>query len=153
MKKIFSVALVLVMLFALTVSAAALSSPTGRSFYKIDVDHTGSGTAYSDKTKIDVNSDGVVTLTAEDGDDPFDHWNIDGDYEIREGDLSSPVLRIIPLSDIHATAVFGNGSDGGKKGNDSNTSPKTGDPLVAVIGLMALALAAGVVATKKIKES
>ena len=165
MKRFASIVLALVMVLALTVSVAAKGSPTGKDYYSITtsaIPSDGSlGGASSDKNKVDTSivktDDGLVILTATEKNGKFDHWEITGDYEIVEGSLSSLVLKIRPLSDVKAVAVF---KDSGSKStpdtptkpNDSGTSPKTGDPLLLVIGLAVLALGAGAFAVKKIKE-
>lgn len=106
MKKVVSIALVLMMVFALTISAAALPSPQGKTYYNIHVDSEGSGSATTDKTKVEKGSDDIITLTASEEDGFFTLWIIDGDYEIVEGDEESPVFKIRPKSDINATASF-----------------------------------------------
>ena len=171
MKRIASVALALIMVFALAATFAAKDSPVGKDFYDISVGYSpadGSlGTAASDKGSVkisDPDENGNVTLTATaKGDGVFDKWTIDGDYDIVSGSLTDPVIVIKPKSDIKATAQFkapgstpdessskGSGSQSG--GNESQSSPKTGDPIWIVIGLSVLALGAGALAVKKIKE-
>lgn len=244
MKKIISVALALVMVFALTMSVAAKDSPSAKGYYSITVSTEpadGSlGTADTDKAQVDktaTGSDAEVTLTAEETDGFFTLWIIEGDYEIVDGDLEYPELVIIPKSDIHAIASFsieeefltmtakakGDGTatvspasvpkgsnqlvtftatdgkdtftewileckydivegslksrtlvirpytdvhgtavftsdgtssnvSGGGSANTGTTSPKTGDPLFIIIGLAVLALGAGALAVKRIKE-
>ena len=162
MKKIVSLALVLMLVFALTISVAAkVDSPSGKDHYAIttayDPGDGSLGTASSDKNQVDVTASGddaLVHLTASQTKGVFSKWTISGDYEIVEGDLNSPKLTIIPKSDIHAVAVFkGSGvSTPDDSGNKSDTSPKTGDPLLFVLALGILALGAGAVAVKKIKE-
>ena len=114
MKKVISVALALLLVFALTASFAAKDSPEGKEYYNITVSwepEDGSlGTAETDKNKVAKDAtgdDAIVTLTAlEDGDGYFTLWIIEGDYEIVEGDESSTVLKIRPKSDIHAIASY-----------------------------------------------
>lgn len=174
MKKLIAVTLALVMIFALTVTVAAKDSPVGRDYYSITVAYNPSdgsiGTASGDKSSVQVSApdeDGYVTLTAiAKGDGAFDQWIIEGDYELISGSLTDPVIVIKPKSDINATAKFKNAgstpdekssskSDSEKPssgGNDSQSSPKTGDPLWIVLGLAVLALGTGALAVKKIKE-
>ena len=164
MRKLVSIALVLVMVFAMTVSASALISPGAKDHFGITVGTSPSdgslGSASTDKDSVQVteNEDGTVTLTAEEkGNGKFSHWEIEGDYDIVEGSLTSKTIVIRPKSDIHAVAVF---EEDGKKAtadttvkpNNSNTSPKTGDPMFIVFGLAVLVLGAGALAVKKIKE-
>ena len=162
MKRIISVALVLVVMFTLAINVAAAESPRGKDYYKITVGHypaDGSlGDASSDKDKVEIkeNPDGTVTLTAkEKGNGTFIKWVISGDYDIVTGSLTSKSMTIIPKSDIHADAYFeapGSTPDSPSNPNTDKTSPKTGDPMLLVFGIAALALGVGVFAVKKIKE-
>ena len=165
MKRLISVALALVMIFALTATFAAKSSPSGEDYYSIVVKYTpadGSlGTASGDKSSVKVSEpdpDGNVTLTAVNkGQGAFIKWTIDGEYDLVSGKLTDAVIVIKPKSDITAVAEFekpGATPDQKptEKPNDSQTSPKTGDPMWIILGLAVLALGAGAVAVKKIKE-
>ena len=163
MKRMISVVLALVMIFALAATVAAKSSPVGKDFYDIGVSYKpadGSlGTASGDKDKVkisDPDEDGNVTLTAvKKGDGSFEKWIIDGDYDIVSGSLTDSVIVIKPKSDIKAVAQFAGATPDQKpteKPNDSQTSPKTGDPMLIILGLAILALGAGACAVKKIKE-
>lgn len=165
MKKLVSVVLALVMIFALTATVAAEISPTPKEHYNIVVEYDPSdgslGTADSDKKTVEVDAvgeDGEVKLTAvEKGNGEFVKWTIEGDYEIISGSLTDPVLVIKPKSDIHAIAYFtqpGSTPDSPSKPSnpdEGTSSPKTGDPLWIVLGLSILALGLGAVAVKKIK--
>lgn len=111
MKKLISVALVLVMLFAVTAaSASALDSPGGKKYHSITTSAEGQGTASSDKNKVDKEpatpEDGYVTLTAVEDGGYFTKWVMDGTYNIITGDEYSDVFVIEPTSDIHAIANF-----------------------------------------------
>lgn len=163
MKKVISIALALVMVFALTVSASAKGSPTGKEFFKITVGFSPSdgsyGDAGTDKNKVIVDAvgdDGTVRLTANEKDyGKFSHWEIKGDYELIEGTLTDKSIVIRPNSDIDAVAYFKNTDGSTSKvpvSNNNNTSPQTGDPLYIVLGLAALAFGTGALAVKKIKE-
>ena len=112
----------------------------------------GNGYGTTDKSKVPVGSDEVVTLTAVEVNDTFEQWELYCDYTIVEGSLKSKVLKIIPYTDIRAVAYFKGASKSGT-GDDSKTSPKTGDPLYAVIPFMAIALAAAFISMKKLKEN
>lgn len=170
MKKILSVALALVMIFALAVSVAAKDSPEPKSYYIITVawmpDDGSFGDAKTDKNKIAVEAtgdDALVTLSAEQVEGIFTHWTIDGEYDVVEGDLQSKKLVIKPSTDIHAVAAFESSQSPTSattvptvkptsSSSSSSSSPKTGDPLYIVLGLAVLALGAGFLAVKKIKE-
>lgn len=231
MKRIFAIALAIVLVFAFTVSVAAKSSPTGKQYYKITISVEGSGTARSSANKIikasgdtviltaeeldgyftrwiitgdydavdgtisekvftirpksdiyaianfsiDANvlhitgqavgggsviishevvgkgTDTIVTLTAVDGEEKFVEWEIKSDYKIVEGTLKTRVLKIIPYTDIVATARFNGAAKPGKP-DDSDTSPRTGDPLYVVIPFMAIALAGLFISMKKLRK-
>ena len=110
------------------------------------------GTASVDKPRIAKDQGIVVTLTATETNGTFVEWDLQCDYNIVEGDLKSKVLKIEPLTDIHAIAYFKGASKPGDKDEDK-TSPKTGDPLFAVIPFMMLALAAAFIASKKLRAS
>ena len=167
MKKLVSVVLALVMIFALTATVAAEVSPVGKDYYSIVVGYDpadGSlGTAGGDKSNVKVDAvgeDGEVQLTAVNkGNGEFIEWVIDGEYEIISGSLTDPVIVIKPLSDINAVAKFtapGTTPDSSSKTTNPDTSkssPKTADPLWIVLGMAVLALGAGALAVKKIKES
>lgn len=167
MKRFISVALALVMIFALAATVAAKDSPVGRDYYAIEVGYDpadGSlGTAGGDKSNVRVDAvdeDGTVKLTAINKDNgEFIGWEISGEYEIVSGSLNDLVIVVRPLSDIKAIAKFkssatpdSSSSKSSSGSNDDKTSPKTGDPLWIVLGLAVLALGAGALAVKKIKE-
>lgn len=167
MKKLVSVVLALVMIFALTATFAADESPVGKDRYSIVVGYDpadGSlGTAGGNKSNVKVDAvgeDGEVKLTAvKEGNGEFIKWVIEGKYDIVSGSLTDPVIVIKPLSDINAVAKFaapGTTPDSSSKPanpDNSKSSPKTSDPLWIVLGMAVLALGAGALAVKKIKES
>ncbi len=149
MKKIIALVLAMTLVFALAVSTAALKSPEPDEYFYINVNINGSGNAYAQPYRIEKGSEEPITLTAPEGD--FVRWEISGDYKLVDGKLTDKVIKIIAYSDLTVDAVF---ADAGKKsdgGNESSTSPKTGDTVYYVIGMMALAMAAALVARKKIK--
>ena len=100
-------ALVIVASVVVTVSAATTyDSPTPTDFYSVTAKAEGSGSATADPVKVEKNSDGTSTLTANEGDGFFTKWILTGSYEIISGDEYSTVLVIKPLSDVEATASF-----------------------------------------------
>ena len=115
MKKVLSIALILVVAFTLTISAAAeYISPVPKEYYDINIGvepNTNYGTAIASSDKVQRDSDDTVTLTASDKNGFFNDWVIEGDFEIVEGDLNSPVIKIRPKSDIKATANFSKEKD------------------------------------------
>lgn len=105
MKKVISIALVALMIFALaTASFSALESPETEGKYSISISTEGDGSAVADKKGVD--ADGTVTLTATEGNGFFTKWIIRGDYTPVNGTEYSPVFTIMPHSDITATASF-----------------------------------------------
>lgn len=233
MKRFAALTLVLVLIFALTVSVGAKDSPTGKQYYSINTRVEGDGIIASDPIKVEKGTDGKVTLTATDGKGFFTRWIITGDYDIVDGSIEDPVFTIIPKSDLDVignfsedeeylhmyaysddetlgeayvdipvvkkgsdtvvtfTAVETNGTfiewtfecdfklvsgdtkskevkiipytdvtgiayfktaPAPDKRDDSESAPKTGDPLPYVAAVMLLALGAAVVSVKKLKK-
>ena len=118
----------------------------------VEVDTPGNGTAYVDLPKVQKGTETVVTFTAEEDGDEFIEWEFFCEYKIVSGDLKSKVIKIIPYTDIHAVAHFKNGQQQPSNPDDSEESPKTGDPLPYALPVMALAFGAAVVAAKKLKK-
>lgn len=117
MKKLISVALALVLVFTLTVSVAALGSPTAKSYYAITVTTEpadGSfGTASASTNQVQKGTNGTVKLEATEGAGYFTLWIIKGKYDVvacEEGYEDTPEealwLEIRPRSDIQAIANF-----------------------------------------------
>ena len=137
MKKVISIALVAMMIFALaTASFYAADSPKPEGKYKVTVSTEGSGTAAS--STISVAEDGTVTLTATEGDGYFTKWIMTGNYTVVSGDEYSPVFTIKPTSDITAIASFSvekdyltifvdNSGDGSVSANPTKVKKGSGD--------------------------
>ena len=130
-------------------------------YYTMTVSVIGDGTATVDPVKVKIGSNGTATFTAVDGKDKFVDWTLECVYDVVEGSSTSKTLVIRPYSDVHGIAKFmgdsssstpASSSKSSSGSNQSGTSPKTGDPLFVVIGLAVLALGAGALAVKKIKE-
>lgn len=151
MKKILAAILALTLVFAMAVSVGAKVSPTPKEFFDVTVRTEGSGDADADPYKVEKNEDGSSTLTATEKNGKFQRWEIEGEYEILEGSLTSKVIRIRPLSDIVATAIFTEGSKGDSNPNTDSTSPKTGDMLFYALGMLTVALGVGVFAFRKVR--
>lgn len=115
----------------------------------VEVDTPGNGTAEVDIPKVLKGSDTQVTFTANEADDEFIEWEFFCEYTIVSGDLKSKTITIIPYTDIHGVAHFKQGAQPPKP-DDSDTSPKTGDPAAKVLPFMILALCAAFVATRKL---
>ena len=164
MKRIVTLLLAVILMLGVCMPVAAVASPTPVEYYSIQVGLQGKGYVETDKTGVQAESDEVVTLWAREflNEDtgqveiPFIRWDITGSYNIVEGDLNSTILKIIPYSDIVATAIFTGGENQTPTFTDrSATSPKTGqNPLPVYIALALLvAGATGVmIGTKGLKR-
>lgn len=111
MKRVISIALVALMIFALTVSASALDSPGPKDYYKIEVGSQGKGHATESTDKVEIGTDNTVTFNAYEDGGFFTKWIIDGKYTIVSGDEYSPVLVVRPESNVNATAYFSEEKD------------------------------------------
>lgn len=157
MKRIISVALVVMMVLALTMSVAAATteSPVEEYWY-MSAEAVGAGKASVDPVKVLKNSDDTVTFTATEDGGKFVKWEFQCEFEVVSGTVAADntstdkVVVLKPKSDIHGIAYF-EGGDKPEKKDDSSSSPKTGYPVLAVFGVMTLAACAGVFAAKKIK--
>lgn len=109
----------------------------------------GDGTASADPGRVKKGSGDTVTLVATDGSDQFIKWELHCDYDVISGDVKSRVMVIRPLTDGNAIAYFSSSGNGGT--SNGSTSPKTGDTLLAVLGMMVVALGLGVFAFKKVR--
>ena len=127
-------------------------------YLNMTVSVIGDGTADVNPAKVKKGSGDLVTFTATDGKDTFVNWTLECQYDIVEGSLTSRKLVIRPYTDVHGIAKFSgstpdtSSSKSSSSGSSSSTSPKTGDPLWIILGLAVLALCAGALAVKKIKE-
>ena len=110
-KRVISIALVALMIFALTVSASALVSPGQKDYYKIEVDAVGKGHATKSTDKIQIGSDGTVTFNAYEDGGFFTKWIIDGKYDVLSGDEYADIMVIKPGSNIKAVAYFSEEKD------------------------------------------
>lgn len=107
MKRFISIALVLMMVVALTVTAAsAKESPIPKDYYRIEVGSEGKGTATKSTDRIKMGSDDDVTFNAYEAGGFFTKWIVDGKYDVISGDEYDPVFVIRPRSDVKAIAHF-----------------------------------------------
>ena len=148
MKRIIALLMLVLITFSLcaSTSVAALPSPTGVSYYMINVEIKGHGGVTTSDWKVVANEGNIVTLTATESDSPFVFWNLKGDFELVDGMQTDKVLTIRPLSDILTIATFEDGLDEvavTENRDISPTSPKTGqDALPVYIILMVMVVAA-----------
>lgn len=158
MRKITVLFLALLLIFNLGIlSISAAESPIAVSYYAMQVAIDGHGHAEVDKVSIPTESDELVTFTALPGERyHFIGWKIKGTYDIAEGNIYSPTIKLRPISDIFATAIF-NDADGTVATMDTSPiSPKTGQSSLPVfLALAALVLSVSsimMINTKKIKR-
>lgn len=112
----------------------------------------GHDTAAVEPVKVPMDGRTTATFTATEVDGTFIEWEFQCEYKLVSGDLKSKVVTIIPYTDVHGIAYFNTGAKPDNP-NDSDTAPKTGDPIVYAVPIMLLALCAAVVAAKKLKEN
>lgn len=158
MRKITILFLALFLIFNLCIlSTSAAESPIAVNYYAMHVAIDGHGHAEVDKVDISAESDELVIFTALPREGyHFVGWKIEGTYNIIEGNIYSPTIKLRPTSDIFATAVFNDGDGTIATMDTSPISPKTGQsPLPVFLALVALVLSAGsimMINTKKIKR-
>ena len=111
MKKVISIALIVMMVLAMTVSASALVSPTPTDYYNMTVGSEGRGHAETSTDKVEVNSDDSVTFTAYEDGGYFTKWIVDGEYDVISGSEYDPEFVIKPHSDVNAIASFSEEKD------------------------------------------
>ncbi len=166
MKKFLSVLLAMSLMLAFGVSAFAASSPSADKYYNVEatVAVVGSGEATAAPSVLKAGETSVLTAIAAEG-YVFDHWEIDGAYEISQGTVNDSTLTIVIVpgagskpnltADVVAVAHFKSvsgevttGEQVTAKPDNSSSSPQTGTAdtqaffvvAMSVIGLMAVAL-------------
>ena len=151
MKKVFAIIIAAVILALSVAPAFAASSPLPSIDYKIRIHNTkgGTGTYVTEKDKDGKHA--TITAHPKQGYE-FDHWVIEGKYELEDGDLKNPELTILMNGDIEATPYFKykgktpSSSTTSIKYDDGDESPKTGDStyLAYLFAGMFVVLLAGV---------
>lgn len=161
MKKVITVASVVMMLIFSSVSVMAASSATGTSYYKLTIGTSSSATTVDvDGGTITVSANPVVvgeevTLTASAADGyVFTEWAIEGDYDVVSDD--GETITIIPNGDLVIDAVFESEEESEDEettsDDTSDTSPTTGQSAAAVMVVLVAACVALAVARKRISE-
>lgn len=148
MKKIFAIALAVLMLAGLATVAFAADSANGTIYHKVNItlNLNGKTEALDPQTVTDGDS---ITITAPEREGfTFEKMVISGDFR-NEKTYTEKSVTITPLGDIDVV-IYYTGSGSTNPGDNGNTSPQTGADytlavLVAVIGLFGMAIA-----TKKI---
>ena len=144
MKKLFSIALAIVMMIFAVVPAFAAISPTAGIEYDVIIENTEGGKGSYTSEIIDGEKVVILTANSKDGYE-FSRWEIDGKYTVLEGSLKSKVLKVVINSDIVATPYFTkNGTEATIKVSQDPkpVSPQTGDFTFYYIGVIALAFVA-----------
>ena len=139
MKKVLSVLMAVLMLsaiFAVAVAAEDNPSPEPQNYYKVEITVDGNGTANGDPTTGEEGGTSKLVANPDPG-SKFIGWVIEGDYEIVEGSLTSPVLVIKPKGTVKVIAKFEATTPGKDNGP---TSPTTGYNTEIVIALMSAVL-------------
>ena len=132
MKRVFSIIVtVIILALSITPAFADVPSPLPSIDYKIRVHNTKGGTGTYTTKKDKDGKHATITAHPKNG-YKFDHWVIEGKYDLEKGDLQNPELTILMKSDIEATPYFtpekGKQSDTPSKisYDDGPESPKTG---------------------------
>lgn len=165
MKKVVSILLAVVLCFACSISAFAEVSPTPDKYYTANAitNIVGAGTATAAPTVVKAGEIIVFTAVAAEG-YVFDHWELDGKFEIVEGTIYDPVIKVelVPdadnkthgdledLADVMGEAHFKpingevtTGEQQTAKPDDGPTAPQTGvfdTQATVVIALVIVAL-------------
>ena len=102
MKKVISILLAVAICFVCGISAMAEVSPTPDKYYTAaaDVAVVGLGVATATPTVGVAGQIIVLTAIAADG-YIFDHWEIDGKFEIVEGTIYDPVIKVEIVPDAN----------------------------------------------------
>ena len=91
--------------------------PPAKEYYTITVEtelyNGATGTASASTDKIEVGSDGTVTLSAVVTKGNWDFWIIDGEYDLISGEEWNQTVTIRPKSNIHASASMNAGKHSG----------------------------------------
>ena len=133
MKRILTVLLAALLVLSLSLPVFAEVSPTPGNKPNAEVKTSDPNAGTVEKEDL---GDGRFRFTAKPapGHD-FQGWEFETDGEIEiEGDPSSPDIIVKVTKDVTATAKFTESED--KKGDDSSTSPTTGDITLVVVAVV-----------------
>lgn len=162
MKKVLSVLLALSLVFACALTSFAAVSPTPDKYYTAEAHAAviGTGTAVAAPTVGKAGEIVVLTAVAAEG-YVFDHWELDGMFEIVEGTIYDPEIKveIVPeadnkthgdledIADIVGEAHFKpldeeatTGEQATAKPDDGPVAPQTGVMDTQAIVIIALAV-------------
>jgi len=168
MKKVLSLALVIVMVFALCIPAVAASVNSPSADTKNTVTVIGGNSTPVEKTnQVVLNGEETITLTPLAG-KQFNSWKfykqgtdangakiavaaVEGtDYVVVSNDTTTNVMVIRPLTDVIATGNYANETTDPSIALASETSPKTGDSALVLAIFAVVALAGVAFASKKV---
>ncbi|MBE6762033.1 MAG: hypothetical protein E7551_07070 [Ruminococcaceae bacterium] len=143
MKKFLAILFSVVILATfMAVPAFAAGSPEGDVIHKVEV-------IGKDDTKVhEVKEGDTIELTK--SDENFEGWEIDGDYDIVSGTLTSDTIVIRPNSDLTVTELYKDTVvEDDKDENESDKAPTTGNGALMVTVLLTAGAFVAMVATKK----
>lgn len=159
-KKVLAVLVAMLIVMFSCVSAFAAISPSGKPSLNVTIIPTTGGTgSYDITTEIEEGPNGGTIVEFVPKPNPgytFVEWELEGDYTIVEGSLTSGEFTVEAFSDLVATPYYvsDNGTPGGSVDtNTGQTSPQTGDNtnVIFVVAIVLVAMAGAVVVTRKIK--
>lgn len=133
MKRVISLMVALLLAVSFSAVSFAAVSPKGETKYEVTVE-SNKGGSIKDLYEKTENDDGTVTLEHI-SNDKFLRWEINGKYDLVDGNLKSDYIVIRPHEDLVAKMVFAL-SDKEGKDDDGSKSPETGNsalPLMAVV--------------------
>ncbi len=149
MKKIIALILTLAMVLALPVFAFAEDSPSGDPEYDVNIIQVDGATVTGGK-----NDDGsyTVTVTVKDTHN-FNKWDIQGEYELVDCELTDETVTFTYTSDITVKAeLIKKGASSGTGSIDTGSgSPETGNDntyAIVAVALLAVIAVAGVFVIK-----
>lgn len=106
----YIICFLLILLCFTNVFLIKASAKEDANYYSINVGIQGSGYASVDKIDTLKKDPEIVTFTAHPNQNiDFIKWNIEGEYKVIEGNLSTPIIKIIPNSKIVGIALFSDG--------------------------------------------
>lgn len=156
LKKISAFFAALVLTVFACVPAFAAKSPSGNKTFEVTISSNRSD--FKQNFSYVQNGENYELTAEEDNDNyTFAGWEIEGEYVIVSGSLTSRDLVIRPIGDVKIKQVFdviADEDDKGEQGasNKSDKAPQTGNNTVAALAVMfAAAAATTLIAAKKAK--
>lgn len=159
-KKALAVLVAMLIVMFSCVSAFAAISPSGKPSLDVTIIPTEGGTgSYDITTEIEAGPNGGTIVEFTPKPNPgytFEKWELEGEYDIVDGSLTTDKLKVEAYSDLVATPYYvsASGTPGSSvDANTSQTSPQTGDNtnVMFAVAIVLVAMAGAVVVTRKIK--